>query len=121
MPFFRLTSIRKRKYERLELWLLVALLAVGSLAGCSRASTTLPDASDRISKSFDQSGREHGKGREETGPETTKGKPSACIKWVKGSARTGKTLRKAVKTAADPEAIPEDREKKLQAENETHP
>jgi hypothetical protein len=106
--------------KRLKLWSLVAALTLGNLLGCSRASTNSPDAADRIRKSFDQSGRDHGEGREETGPETTKGKPSACIKWAKGSGRTSKTLRKAVKTAADPEAIPEDREKKLQAENEQH-
>jgi hypothetical protein len=107
--------------KRLKLWSLVAALALGNLVGCSRASTNSPDASDSIRKSFDKSGRELGEGREETGPETTKGKPSACIKWAKGSGRTSKPLRKAVKTAADREAVPEDREKKLQAENETHP
>jgi peptidoglycan hydrolase-like protein with peptidoglycan-binding domain len=36
-------------------------------------------------------------GREETGSETTKDKPSAYIKWAKGSGRTSKELRKAVK------------------------
>jgi peptidoglycan hydrolase-like protein with peptidoglycan-binding domain len=59
-------------------------------------------------------------GREETGIETTKGKPSAGIKWAKGSGRTIRTLRKAVKTPADPEAVPEDREKKLQAETKEY-
>ena len=51
-------------------------------------------------------------GREETGDETTKGKPSAGIKWAKGSGRTRKQLRKAVKTAADPSG-PRSREKAL--------
>ena len=60
-------------------------------------------------------------GREETGDETTKGKPSAGIKWAKGSRRTSKTLRKAVKTVAAPESGREDREKTLQAENDNHP
>jgi peptidoglycan hydrolase-like protein with peptidoglycan-binding domain len=60
-------------------------------------------------------------GREETGDETTKGKPSAGIKWTKGSGRTSKTLRKAVKTAADPENGRGSRGKILQAENDTHP
>src|ERR1700691_4372174 len=35
--------------------------------------------------------------REETGNETTKGKPPAGIKWAKGSGRTSKIQRKAVK------------------------
>ena len=43
-------------------------------------------------------------GREETGDETTKGKPSAGIKWAEGSGRTRKLVRKALKTAADPES-----------------
>src|ERR1700694_1538058 len=60
-------------------------------------------------------------GREEAGDETTKGKPSAGIKWAKGSRRTSKTLRKAVKTVAAPESGREDREKTLQAENDNHP
>ena len=60
-------------------------------------------------------------GREETGHETTKGKPSAGIKWAKGSERTSKTLRKAVKTVAAPESGRGDRAKTLQAENDNHP
>jgi hypothetical protein len=59
--------------------------------------------------------------REETGNVTTKGKPSAGIKWAKGSGRTSKTLRKAVKTVAAPESGGGDREKTLQAENDNHP
>src|ERR1039458_8176627 len=42
-------------------------------------------------------------GGEETGYDTTKGKPSAGIKWAKGSGRTSKILRKPVKTVAAPE------------------
>ena len=41
-------------------------------------------------------------GREETGYETTAGKPSAGIKWAKGPGRTSKTLPKSVKTVAAP-------------------
>jgi peptidoglycan hydrolase-like protein with peptidoglycan-binding domain len=59
-------------------------------------------------------------GREETGDETTNGKPSAGIKWAKGSGRTSKLRRKAVKTAADPSGRGS-REKTVQAENDTHP
>jgi peptidoglycan hydrolase-like protein with peptidoglycan-binding domain len=56
-------------------------------------------------------------GRESTGDETTKSKPSAGIKWAKGSRRTSKTPRKAVKTVADPEGG----KKTLQAEDDNHP
>ena len=59
-------------------------------------------------------------GREKTGDETAKGKPSAGTKWSKGSGRTSKILRKAVKTAADPSGRGS-REKTVQAENDTHP
>ena len=60
-------------------------------------------------------------GREETDDETAKGKPSAGIKWAKGSGRTNKPPRKAVKTAADPENGRGSREKTLQAEDDTRP
>jgi peptidoglycan hydrolase-like protein with peptidoglycan-binding domain len=60
-------------------------------------------------------------GREETGNENAKGKPSAGIKWAKGSGRTSKTLQKAVKTVAAPESGRGDREKALQADNDNHP
>jgi peptidoglycan hydrolase-like protein with peptidoglycan-binding domain len=60
-------------------------------------------------------------GRDETGYETTTGKPSAGIKWTKSSGRTNKTLPKAVKTVAAPESGRGNREKTLQAENDNHP
>ena len=60
-------------------------------------------------------------GREETGYETTAGKPSAGIKWAKSSGRTSKTLPKAVQTAAAPESDRGNREKRLQAQNDNHP
>jgi peptidoglycan hydrolase-like protein with peptidoglycan-binding domain len=59
--------------------------------------------------------------REETGDATTKDKPSAGIKWAKGSGRTSKTLRKVVKTVSAPESGRGDREKTLQAESANHP
>jgi peptidoglycan hydrolase-like protein with peptidoglycan-binding domain len=59
--------------------------------------------------------------REETADVPTKGKPSAGIKWTKGSGRTSKTVRKPVKTVAAPESGRGDREKTLQAENHNHP
>jgi len=58
---------------------------------------------------------------DETGPKTMNGKPSAGIKWAKGSGRTSKSLRKAVKTVAAPENSQADREKTLQGENGHHP
>ena len=60
-------------------------------------------------------------GREETGDETTAGKPSAGIKWAKGPGRTSKTLPKSVKTVAAPESGRGNREKRLQAQNDNHP
>ena len=60
-------------------------------------------------------------GRGETGYEATNGKPSAGIKWAKGSGRTSKTLPKAPKTVAAPERGRGHREKTLQAENDNHP
>ena len=56
-------------------------------------------------------------GREQTGDQAAKSKPSAGIKWVKSSGRTSKTLRKAEKTVAGPESGGGDRGKRLQAEN----
>ena len=44
-------------------------------------------------------------GREATRNETTKGKPSAYIEWIKGSRKISVTLRKAVK----PDSAPENR------------
>src|ERR1035437_3305256 len=59
--------------------------------------------------------------REEIGYETTQGKPSAGIRWAERSRRTGKTLRKTVKTAAAPESDRADREKALQADYGNQP
>ena len=59
-------------------------------------------------------------GGDETGDQTTKGKPSAGIKWAKSSGRTSKSLRKPVKTVAAPENSG-DREKTLEAENDNRP
>ena len=58
----------------------------------------------------------HGK----TGYETTQGKPSAGIQSVRGSRRTSKTLRKAVRPVADPESGRGGREETLRAEDEKH-
>jgi peptidoglycan hydrolase-like protein with peptidoglycan-binding domain len=59
--------------------------------------------------------------REETGYETTQGKPSAGVKWSHGSGRKSKTPRKAVKRVTAPESGQEESEKTLQAENDKHP
>ena len=60
-------------------------------------------------------------GREETGSETTKGKPSPYIELGKSSGRTRKTLPKAVKTGSVPESGRGDREKTLPGEKDNHP
>jgi peptidoglycan hydrolase-like protein with peptidoglycan-binding domain len=57
-------------------------------------------------------------GREEIGYETAPGKPSAGIKWAKGS--TNKTLRKAVKPVG-PDRGRAANEKTLQAESDNNP
>jgi peptidoglycan hydrolase-like protein with peptidoglycan-binding domain len=66
-------------------------------------------------------GRQDRHDSDRAGGEIKRDKPSAGIKWAKGSGRTSKTLRKAVKTVAAPESGREDRENTLQAENEKHP
>lgn len=58
--------------------------------------------------------------REKTGDETSKGKPSAAVRWAKSSERTGKPLRKAVKGIAASESGRRAQEKTLQAENDNH-
>jgi peptidoglycan hydrolase-like protein with peptidoglycan-binding domain len=65
--------------------------------------------------------REVGHSSDGASGETKKDKPSAGIKWAKGSGRTRKTPRKAVKTVAAPESGRGGREKTLQAENDNHP
>ena len=101
--------------KRLKLWSLVVALALGNLVGCSRASRNSPGAADGI-----RSGREVAEGHQEIGPGTTKGKPSACIKWDKGSGRL-RNPQKAAKDTAVPQRVSEDREKKLQDQNENQP
>jgi peptidoglycan hydrolase-like protein with peptidoglycan-binding domain len=57
-------------------------------------------------------------GGEETGNATTKGKPSAGIKWAKGSRGRSRPLQKAVDTVAPPESARGDRGKTLQGERQ---
>jgi len=66
-------------------------------------------------------GRQDGHGNDRTGGEINRDKPSAGIKWVQGSGRTRKTLRKSVETVAAPESGRGDSEKTLQAENDNRP
>jgi peptidoglycan hydrolase-like protein with peptidoglycan-binding domain len=54
--------------------------------------------------------------RDETGYETTQGKPSAGIKSAKGFHRTRQTLREPEKIVTAPESGRGEREKKLRAE-----
>ena len=60
-------------------------------------------------------------GQEQTGYEAAKAKPSAYIKWAKGSVQTSKTLRKAVETGAAPDDGRGDSGTTLQSENNDHP
>ena len=106
---------KRKPVKRLKLWSLVVGLALGSLVGCSRASRHSSGAEDSI-----RSDREVAEGRQEFGPGTTDGKPSACINWDKSSPRLSKLPRKAAKGNAVPQPVP-DREKKLQAQNENQP
>ena len=92
--------------NRLKLSYLVAGLALGNLMGCSKASTKLPDASVGI-----RAGGEVAERRQAVAPGTTLSKPSAYIKWDKGSGRPSKPLRQAKR------AVPKDLAKKLQAKN----
>jgi peptidoglycan hydrolase-like protein with peptidoglycan-binding domain len=61
--------------------------------------------------------REVGPSSDRAGGEIKKDKPSAAIKWAKGSGRR----RKAIKTVAAPESGRRGPEKTLQAENDNHP
>jgi peptidoglycan hydrolase-like protein with peptidoglycan-binding domain len=58
--------------------------------------------------------------REETG-DATKGKPSAGIKWAKGSRRTGKSVQKAATARAAPDSSRGTGQKTLQADSSNHP
>src|SRR5581483_480723 len=66
-------------------------------------------------------GREVGRGSDGASGDVKSDKPSAGIKWAKGSGRTSKTQRNAVKSAAALETGRRDRERNLQAESEKHP
>jgi peptidoglycan hydrolase-like protein with peptidoglycan-binding domain len=65
-------------------------------------------------------GQQDGHSSNQAGGETKRDKPSAGIKWAKGSGRTSKKIRK-VKAVSAPESGRGDREKELQAENKSHP
>jgi hypothetical protein len=110
----------KKNMKRLKLMRLVALLAIGSLAGCSKASLQPPAAADVVLQSVGRSTRGLGDNQGETDGTSMRGKPSPCIKWARGSGQASKRLQKAVKKTADPGAISQHREKKLQAESEYH-
>ena len=58
--------------------------------------------------------------REETRHETTQDKPSAGIKWAKGSGQRRKTLWRSVKKSALPQGGRKDGERSLQAQNDKH-
>jgi peptidoglycan hydrolase-like protein with peptidoglycan-binding domain len=87
----------------------------------TRTAGKLGVSPESIGGGFNGAGPEAGERSRQAGHETEKGKPSAYINRAKGSERTSKTLRKAVKTVAAPESGRGDREKTLQAENDNHP
>ena|ERR1700690_2347264 len=97
--------------KRLKLWSLVAGLALGSLVGCARTSRNSPGAEDGI-----RSEREVAEDGREFSPGTIHDKPSACIKWDKGSRRLSKSRKAARDTAVLQRVL--DRDKRLQAQNE---
>jgi peptidoglycan hydrolase-like protein with peptidoglycan-binding domain len=71
--------------------------------------------------SSQSAGQQDGHSSNKAGGETKRDKPSAGTKWAKGHGRTSKSPRKAVKAVAAAESGRGDRDKKLQAENESHP
>jgi peptidoglycan hydrolase-like protein with peptidoglycan-binding domain len=71
--------------------------------------------------SSQSAGQQDGHSSNKAGGETKRDKPSAGIKWAKALGRTSKTLRKAVMAVAPAASGWGGREKRLQAENETHP
>lgn len=89
--------------KNLSLWSLAMILTAGNLIGCSRTSRKSPDASAGL-----VAGREIAESRQ--------AKPSPCIKWESGSAKSTKPLRKANGAAVARE------QKKFQAkaENRSH-
>lgn len=58
--------------------------------------------------------------REETRHEITQDRPSAGIKWAKGSGQRSKTPRQPVKKPALPQSDRKDGEESLQAQNDKH-
>jgi peptidoglycan hydrolase-like protein with peptidoglycan-binding domain len=87
----------------------------------TQTAGTLGITLDATESGSSNSGQAIGRDSAETGRETTKDKPSAGIKWAKGSGRSRKTRAKAVTTASSPENVRRDRVQKLQAENENQP
>jgi peptidoglycan hydrolase-like protein with peptidoglycan-binding domain len=112
-------TLQDKGHYRGEVDGVFGLRSRASIRGFQKAET-LPVTGQLDTQTADKLGVKP-EGHQETGDETTKGKPSAGTKSAKGSRRTSKPLRKAVKTAADPESGRGSREKALQAENHTNP
>jgi peptidoglycan hydrolase-like protein with peptidoglycan-binding domain len=111
-------NLRNKGQYRGEVDDVFGLRTRASICGFQKAENLLANGQLKIG-----TGGELGispEGREATCNETTKGKPSACIKWTKGSRRTSMTVPKAVKPVAAPENSPGNREKTIQAENDNH-
>jgi hypothetical protein len=82
--------------ESNSLWVLLVVLAVANLGGCSRVSTTVARANGA-----------------EVRRETSQNKPSPCIRWENGSSERLKRERRAKNVT-----VPKTR---LQAANEAQP
>jgi hypothetical protein len=85
------------------LWTLIALLAAGTLMGCSRISTKSLNASDGI-----LSDRQLAESRQEAPP-----KPSPCVRWDNAAGRFSKPGRKAKDATVSKDSRP-----RLQAKND---
>jgi hypothetical protein len=93
--------------------LLLAGLTAGNFVSCSSTPARSPGVSH-----VTPSGQPTAEMREKDQPGTTGSKPSACIKFEKGSGRAAKPLRKTAKLPLASREVPAGREKQLQAENE---
>jgi len=112
-------NLRDKGQYRGEVDGVFALRTRASICGFQKAENLL--ASGRLNTEMAGELGVSPEGREATCNETTNGKPSAYIKWTKGSRRTSMTVPKAVKPVAAPENSPGNREKTIQAENDNHP
>src|SRR6202035_1315303 len=106
-------SCARRLLRRPRYLLLIAGLAAGNFVSCS--STPTRPLSTLRNATF---GESIAGTRVQDQPGTPGNKPSACIKFEKGSGRAAKSPRRVAKGPAISREVPTGREKQLQAENE---